>query len=286
MTQVNLPVFEPITLESAGGLRILLYGSTNSGKTSFGVSAWHHEDLRKVGIFNIDDNLHTAIAIDDNQYVAKADVHSAKQIEDIAKGDLIGKYDEFNTWICDSLSRLIDYELRDIAQTEYNKKPSERYTADINQWQDYMKLTARLARMIDVLTQGGKHILFTAESQDIDPDPAGQTEKIRTRKRQRRARMNPALWDNLVYRLSNIWYINRLENGDINLLVKSFMAGDSREIFAKTKNKKFLEGLIKMERDDAKGLGLIRLANAYNPEVAQITFADIYNLYLTSTNGE
>jgi hypothetical protein len=275
-------VFESLNQDNVGGLRILLYGDSNTGKTSFGVSASEHPALQKVGIFNIDENLHTAVGIDNNEFVSKADVKSCLEIENVAKGDLIGKYETYHTWVIDSISRLADYELRDIAQKEYNREPSKR-NQDVNQFQDYIPYMAHMTRMLDTLTKGGKHIIITAEEQDTDPDPLSPNAKLRNRAKERRGKMNDALWAMMKYRFTNIWRMNRLNNGDINILVKSFVSPDGRTVYAKTKNSRFLQELCKLEREDARGLGLIRVANANDLNIPQISFSDIYNIWLKAT---
>lgn len=299
MTQ-TIPDFHTVNLESLGGLVGVIYGMTEAGKTSLVVSAYQHEALRKVGVIDVDDGLQTVVNWSD-EYVKRAEVTSVLQLENIAKATIAqvaekekdekaGKPIEdkyplthFNTYVIDSMTRLVEWELASIAKQEYEHPTTKERRASFEQVQiqDYKFLAARVSRMLDTFKRTNKTLLMTAGVRDDDPDPNSPNPKLKNLKRARRGAMPEAVWNALCYRADFVWYQSILTDGTITLLTKKWMSPEGREVFAKTRNEKFSNKLISMTMKGKEHMpGLVRIGHVYDSEVQQLNFKDLYNLYL------
>lgn len=188
MTQI-IPEFHTVNLESLGGLIGVIYGPTESGKTSLCVSSYQHSNLAKVGIVDIDDGLQTVVNWSDN-LVKRAEVTSVLQIENIAKATIAKQkgLEDFNTYVIDSMTRLAEWEIQAIAKQEYDHPTTKerRISSEQIQIQDYKVLTARVNRMLDTMKRSNKTVLITAGVKDDDPDPMSNSPKLKNLKKARR----------------------------------------------------------------------------------------------------
>lgn len=281
MTQ-TIPNFHTVNLESLGGLVGVVYGPTEAGKTSLVVSAYQHEALRKVGIIDVDDGLQTVVNWSD-EYVKRAEITSVLQLENIAKATIAKQtgLQDFNTYVIDSMTRLVEWELAAIAKQEYEHPTTKQRRSSFEeiQIQDYKFLAARVNRMLDTFKRTNKTLLITAGVRDDDPDPNSPNPKLKNLKKARRGAMPEAVWNALCYRADFVWYQSVLSDGTITLLTKKWMSPEGREVFAKTRNKEFSNKLVGMTFKEGMP-GLIRIGHVYDSDVAQLNFKDLYNLYL------
>lgn len=280
-----MPVqFKGLSVDNLGGLQVLVYGDTGVGKTTFAASAYRHPDLCKVGILDTDVGL-TSISHWHSSDLAFTSIERSGDIQEVAIGAIGNKppYNEFRTWVVDSLSKWVTEDMRDISEREYSRAPGKRGHVDAVQIQDYKEMTARISRLSDGLKATKRNVIFTAAVADIGstPDSPNFTE--------RRPQMPNAIWKDIAYKMDCIWYIFRRPDGSINMLTRSVVLPTGGTIQAKTRNTRFAEALMNASviGEDGKPSGIVQIGHQDEPEGGQhLDFAKIYDLYINSVKGE
>lgn len=275
--------FKQLSVDNLGGLQVLVYGDTGVGKTTFAASAYRHPDLRRVGILDTDVGL-TSISHWTDPGLVFASVESSTGIQEVALGAIANKppYDEFRTWVVDSLSKWVTEDMRGISEREYSRAPGKRGHVDAVQIQDYKEMTARISRLSDGLKATKRNVIFTAAVADVGAtaDNPNFTE--------RRPHMPNAIWKDIAYKMDCIWFIFRRPDGSINMLTRSVVLPNGGTVQAKTRNTRFAEALMAASRvgDDGKPSGIIQIGHQDEPESGKyLDFAKIYQLYLDSVTN-
>lgn len=277
--------FKQVSADNLGGLQVVVYGDTGVGKTTFAASAYRHPDLRRVGILDTDGGL-TSISHWDDPSLSFALIDSSADIEAVALGSLANKppYNEFKTWVVDSITRWQVADMREISEREYEKAPGRRGNSiDTVQIQDYKEMTARLSRLADGLKSTGRNVIFTAAVTDtgVTPDNPNFTE--------RRPLLSNAIWKEIAYKMDCIWYVFRRPDGSINLLTRDVVLPNGGVIKAKTRNTRFSAALMAASRvgEDGKPSGVIQIGHQDEYDTDNyLDFAGIYDLYIKSVKGD
>lgn len=275
--------FQSLAADKLGGLQVLVYGDTGVGKTTFAASAYRHPALRKVGILDTDGGL-TSISHWNDPNLMFATVDGTASIEEVAMGAISNKppFDEFNTWVVDSVSKWVTDDMREISEREFIRNPSRRGNSiDTVQIQDYKEMTARISRLSDGLKASRRNVIFTAAMADIGvtPEHVNFTE--------RRPHMPNAIWKSVAHMMDCIWWIYRRPNGGIYALTRSVVLPNGGIVVAKTRNEKFAQALLeRSERDEnGKPSGVIQIGHQDEPHSdAYLDMAKIYQIYLDSVS--
>lgn len=276
--------FKGLSVENLGGLQVLVYGDTGVGKTTFAASAYRHPDLRRVGILDTDVGL-TSISHWSDPGLTFASVEKSADIQEVAIGAISNKppFDEYRTWVVDSLSKWVTEDMRDISEREYSRAPGKRGHVDAVQIQDYKEMTARISRLSDGLKSTKRNVIFTAAVADI-----GMTADNPNAFTERRPHMPNAIWKDIAYKMDCIWYIFRRPDGTINMLTRSVVLPNGATIQAKTRNTRFAQALMlaSVTGDDGKPSGIVQIGHQDEPESGNyLDFARIYDLYINSVKG-
>ncbi len=276
---VALPQVQTVKAETLP-MRVLLYGDTGSGKTSFAATANLHPDMFPALVINFDDGLASVAHLEGVRYV---DVDSHAQMLTVL-GQFLKPpdqraegYQDIKTIIVDSISAWRDAALGEIVDTNTARDAKKGKAREllIPQIQDYGQLTYQLQSIIHGLAQLPYHlILIAGVEEDRDPTTGllNSTQPL----------ISPKLRQNISHMMSFIWY-TRVKAGTYQLLTLP------KEVFrAKTRNPKFVAAIIAETRKRvaeekqaaAEGWWVLGLDNEYQPTP---NMADLYNLYLTST---
>lgn len=273
-------------MANLGGLRVMLYGDSGVGKTTLAASAYRHPDLRRVGILDTDVGL-TSISHWSDPNLVFARIERSDEIQEVAMGSISNTppYNEFRTWVVDSVSKWVTDDMRGISEREYAKAPGKRGHVDAVQIQDYKEMTARISRLSDGLKSTGRNLILTAAVADVGAtvDNPNFTE--------RRPHMPNAIWKDVAYKMDCIWYIFRRSDGSLNMLVSPTVLPNGGTIQAKTRNSRFMEALmgVSVMGEDGKRSGVIQIGHRDEPEGSNkyLDFAGIYDLYVNAvTKGD
>lgn len=276
--------FKPLSVENLGGLQILVYGDTGVGKTTFAASAYRHPQLRRVGILDTDGGL-TSISHWSDPGLVFASVDGTANIEEVAMGAIGNKppFNEFNTWVVDSLSRWVTDDMREISEREFVRNPGKRGNSiDTVQIQDYKEMTARISRLSTGLKASRRNVIFTAALADIGATPDNPNFS------ERRPHMPNAIWKSISHMMDCIWWVYRRPNGGIYALTRSVVLPTGGIVVAKTRNDRFATALLeRSERDEqGKPTGVIQIGHQDEPNTDKfLDMAKIYQIYLDSVSN-
>lgn len=272
--------FRDLTADNIGGYRGIVYGDQSVGKTSFAVGAYHHPQLRKVGVLDVDKGLHT-VAGWDSENIKFADINSSDDMDRIADLALRNQppIDGFGSWVLDTLNVWFERELMAISvrESKLGKRPT-----DTLQLQDYKESISRLVRITDKFIVGGKPMIMTSHYDDVGPTPDKPNRQF-----ERRPKLSDKAFKELSARSRFIWYLYQQPNGDINMMTQPVVLPSGMIIQAKTSNAEFAHKLMEMGHRDASGkpTGIITIGNRFDESVPRLTFADFYTIYQNSLKG-
>lgn len=277
--------FQQLQHDNLGGLCVLVYGDTGVGKTMFSASAYRHPALGKVGILDTDGGL-TSISHWNDKNLLFASAHDTASIEEVALGAISNRppYNEFRTWVVDSVSKWITEDMREISEREYKNNPSRRGTPDAVQIQDYKEMTARISRLADGLKASRRNVIFTASLADI-----GATLDNPNYFTERRPHMPNAIWKSIAHMMDAIWWIYQRPDGGIYMLTRPVVLPNGGAIRAKTRNTEFEAALLARSEQgaDGKQTGIIKIGQQGEADTGQyLDFAKIYQIYLDSVSNK
>ena len=251
----------PIQGADLGGLRILLFGDTNVGKTHFAASIADDPAYHKVLVADVDRGLQTLAYRND---VDRLEVTRVAQLDDLSKQMIVNP--THKTIILDSMTAFYELDLEEIRARE--ARSVARRNVDGQELQDYNEMTSRMMRIIRQFAAGGRHLIMTAGIRDI-----GATEANPDFWTKRRPRLNQRLYEDLSYKLDMMWYISKRSDGAIMLVTQDVTAPHGGTIKAKTRNAKFNEYLLSLGKDGNIQIGHVKQPGNYP------TLADLINTY-------
>lgn len=271
------------------GLRILNYGDTGTGKTSFAATAIQDEAMSPVLVANTDDGLTSVAHI---KGLRAVNIHTIAELESLVSEFLKAPEDQHEmvrgvkTLIVDSISQLRDSVMDELVIKAYLEKPQQfdKYVAKVRDWG---QATTAITRAVDAFRQLGLNLILTAGvhrlSNPITGLPVSVTPLLNPRLLQNIGHMMDAIW--LSYKQNGRFYLQTIETGIEQV---------------KSRNPKFVEALGQLSIERVVKTGAVVKDNP-SREKGELAPEDVrgifrfntdepalpilYNLYLQSTKG-
>ncbi len=148
-------------------LKILAYGRTDAGKTTFGCSGSEHPEFSHTVVMNIEDGLQS-VRWNGPGLLRTPRITTPAQIEkvilDAATG--AGGFAGCKCLVVDSLTKMSEIILRDIAARGHKAKKRDGGPTQI-QLEDYNDLMNIMMRYVELLNSLDMHIIFIALEKEV-----------------------------------------------------------------------------------------------------------------------
>ena len=216
--RVSALEYEVVTAKKVAGLRVMIVGEPDTGKTTIAASASLHPDLSPVCFLDIDRRLTTLAGYDNILRVSlPTAAHAAQLVRDISKprDKWPEALREVNTFVVDSVSLFRDHMLQERAEdaTEASSKDRSEY---LYEQRDYGFVSNMVANLIDKLIQTGCHLIllshqktvYQLDNKDFPTDTVLRIEPL----------LNKRLQTLIHSMMHHVWYTKRKDAGTFRLL--------------------------------------------------------------------
>ncbi len=140
----------------------LLYGGEGSGKTTLAATA-----PGDILIANVEGGT-ASVRSFPGVYTTK--VTNANEVLDVGRAVAFNKeYKNINTLVVDSLTELVEYDLKFLVKQSKKKSKDRKRSDDDRYLEDYGRMTTRIRRVVRELRDMPIHVIFTALAKEVRP---------------------------------------------------------------------------------------------------------------------
>ena len=284
-----------VVKDEVANFRIMLVGNLDTGKTTIAASAAKHEDMSPVLFLDVDGRLTTLPEVDN---IYKMDINTIKDIE--AAKVLLAKPKKFwdeeirevKTIVIDSISRLKDNVLDEVAQRDKDIKAGRNRTRDdvyMYTQRDYGTMTNIINNLIKVVVQTNLHVIIVCHNRDI------MTEKVSGHSNVPKLildtiepELNNKLRINTMAYMHHVWYTRKGFNQETGELRYELLTLPDMKRHVKVTNAKFINKLVEMTTKGMTGkkreFNMGWLSVPYSVDSLPNTMAMLWDAYKECVN--